>query len=43
VIGFSAAFALAIYEDTMLLIAGLVFTILNFTKPRIVRVENAAG
>jgi hypothetical protein len=43
VIGFSAAFALAIYEDTMLLIAGLVFTILNFTKPRIVSVENAAG
>lgn len=34
VIGFSAAFSLGIYEDTVLIIAGLAFAVLYFLKPK---------
>lgn len=32
IIGFSAAFSLGIHEDTGLIVSGVVFTILNYTK-----------
>jgi hypothetical protein len=34
IIGFSAAFTLGIYEDTALIISGLLFAVLNFIKPK---------
>jgi hypothetical protein len=34
VIGFSAAFTLGIYEDTALIISGLLFAVINFIKPK---------
>lgn len=43
VIGLSAATTLGIYEDIALIIAGLIFLILNFTKPKRLSLRHAAA